>query len=341
MKMEGGYLEKLVKEFDIQIDCTDSILRDPVKVFKVEKPELGEAHIIDGELIREITCFPHLVGREFENRCLQIAEKFSEPILDIVETGDGEVVFEHVLRASLGYKLHEALKNRIGFNEVFVRPRYKTTSYRDHQTREIEIVYRDLENLPENSDIVLFKPDTEATGNSTEASLRKLVERAEELGSRVTTLILYGFISEDGLSRINKISRDMGIETVYSFAFANLSKLAFNGYDMLMYGIDYSYFRDSGEKRDIGGIVSPETLEDYLEYYIPGLDQPGDFSARQEEVLTGNGWEVGGIGEHLSNSVELIRDIREVSSDEWWWKDFHERRVKEELKNLKEKRKEF
>lgn len=339
--MEGGYLEKLIKEFDIRTDLTESISHDPVELFKVERPELGEAYITNDELIREITCSPHLVGQKFEDRCLRIAEKLSGPILDIVEADDSEVVFEHVLRASLGYKLHEALKRHLEFREVSVRPRYKTTSYRDHQTREIEVVYQDLEDFPENSEIVLFKPDTEATGNSAEASLRKLVGEAKKSGSRVKTLVLYGFISEDGLTRINEISEDLGIEKVYSFAFANLSKLASNGYDMLMYGMDFSYFKEHGKRRKIGGIVSQETLEDYLEFYIPGLDQPGDFSARQEKVLTGDGWEPGGIEEHLTNSVKLIKNVRELSSDEWWWKDFHDRRVEEELNSLKKEMQEF
>ena len=57
---------------------------------------------------------------------------------------------------------------------------------------------------------------------------------------------------------------------------------------------------------------------DYLPEFIPGADQPGDWSARQSRLFTGTGYEDGNIDGHLENSIRLVESLRKIGTFADW-----------------------
>lgn len=292
----------------------------------------------------KVACHPHIVGRELEELMEKVAYDASKVLIELTPIknlkGD-EIVFEHVLRAAPGYLLHKKLREEnIDFREVWVRPRYKLPSYRDHDEesmKEIEIIYQDFSQLPEGVEITVIKPDTEASGRTAEVSLRRLREEVEEKNSKLRDLIIYGFISEHGLKIIEEVALRLGFEKTYFIALGNLTSLCYNMYDMPLYGPDESYYSQYREIRRLGGVTDIEVFEDYLPEFIPGSDQPGDWSARQEKLYTGIGYEPGGIRKHLENSINLIEKLWKISQNQEWFMEFHEDAIRRELEKLYQK----
>lgn len=316
-------------------------LRKDTRLYRVKGlAARSQVYILDAPEIKEVACHPHIVGEDLTGLMERAAFDAAAALLELTpirEAGD-ELVFEHVLRAAPGYRLHAALRGMgIGFREVWVRPRYKLPSYRDHDeetTKQIEIIYRDFSQLPEDAELVVLKPDTEASGKTAEASLRSLVEAAHGKGSKPRALVIYGFISEPGLRTVEETAIRLGFKDIYFLAAGNITALCHNMYDMPLYGPDESYHAEHGQIRKLGGVADPETLERYLPEFIPGADQPGDWSARQSRVFTGTGYEPGGIEKHLRNSITLIEKLWQISGDQPWFMDFHEQAIRRELEAL-------
>lgn len=341
----GEALDRIVELFGVEVDLTEPVevsgLARGTRVFRVRGfPSDCEVYIVDSLAGKDIACHPHIVGEELAGLCLEAARDAARAITELTplrEYGGGAVVYEHVLRAAPGYRLHEALRELgVGFREVWVRPRYVVPSYRDHESeaKAIEIVYDDFSNLPRREVLLVLKPDTEASGRTGEASLRRIAEVAEERNSALEELIVYGFISKPGLETIYGAAKDVGFRKVYFFAIGDLTALCHNMYDMPLYGPDESYYAEKGELRLLGGIVDHSTLERYLLEFIPGADQPGDWSARQSIVYTGYGYEPGGIEGHLRNSLKLIERLWMISKGHEWFMEFHEEAIKRELEEL-------
>jgi len=321
-------IDVIIDVFGIEVDLTEEVqvpgVSEGTRVFRVRGfPEDCEVYIIDTEAGREIACHPHIVGEELSCLALEAARDAAKAILELTslsEYDDEAIVYEHVLRAAPGYRLHEALRDAgVGFREVWIRPRYITPSYRDHDeeaAKRIEIVYEDFSNLPRRELLLILKPDTEASGRTGEAALRRLAEVAEERNSAVQELIVYGFISRPGVEAIYRAAKSLGFERAYFFAIGNVTALCHNMYDMPLYGPDESYYAERGEMRLVGSITDFSSLERYLPEFIPGADQPGDWSARQTMVYTGYDYEPGGIDRHLRNSIALIERLWEISRGE-------------------------
>ena len=57
---------------------------------------------------------------------------------------------------------------------------------------------------------------------------------------------------------------------------------------------------------------------EYLHEFVPGSDQPGDWSARQSRLFNGQGYEGGDIAGHLENSIRLMKSLIEIGELRDW-----------------------
>ena len=346
--VSASAIDRLIETFGVNVDSTESIdvpgLSKGTRVFRVKGfPKDCEVYIVDSLAGKEIACHPHIVGEELAELALKAAEDAAKAILELTsirEYAEDAVVYEHVLRAAPGYRLHEALRNQnLSFKEVWIRPRYVVPSYRDHDeeaTKRIEIVYEEFSNLPRRELIFLLKPDTEASGRTGEISLKRIAEVAEERNSAIEELAVYGFISIPGLKLIYETAKKLGFKKTYFFAIEDLTALCHNMYDMPLYGPDESYYSERKEIKLVGGTADYSTVERFFTEFIPGADQPGDWSARQSQVYTGYSYEPGGIEKHLKNSIALIERLWELSKGQEWFMDVHEKSIKRELEALRD-----
>ncbi len=339
--------DKLIEIFRVEVDLTEDAcvegLSPGSRVYRVKGfPKDCEVYIVDCDVGKEIACHPHIVGErlaELALNCARDAARAITQLTSLEEYSRNAVVLEHVLRAAPGYRLHEALREvGVGFREVWIRPRYMIPSYRAHHAadeRRIEIVYEDFSELPRRELLMVLKPDTEASGRTGRACLERLAEVAEERNSALEELVVYGFISIDGLRIIHETASKLGFRRTYFFAIGNLTALCHNLYDMPLYGPDESYYSEKKELRLLGGITDYETFNKYLPEYIPGADQPGDWSARQTMVYTGYDYEPSDIEKHLTNSIALIERLWSISKNQEWFTEIHENAIKRELEDLR------
>ncbi len=97
-----------------------------------------------------------------------------------------------------------------------------------------------------------------------------------------------------------------------AFAMGNLTAMCANNYDMPLFGVDEWFWQKEHSIRKVGALVDTTTLTDYLQEFIPGSDQPGDWSARQTQLFNGRTYESGNIqgtlGEQHSPNQEPNRD---------------------------------
>jgi hypothetical protein len=160
----------------------------------------------------------------------------------------------------------------------------------------------------------LLIPDTFATGRSAEAVLLYLFD--EDVFPE--TILLYGFIAIPALERLGKICKDYGVKLV-SFSICDLTQLASNNYDMPVYGLDESLYKSSEKLCRMGSILSLDTLIKFSYSYVPGLDQPGDWSERHNKLYNGRSFENGNILGHISKSIQLIKNLRAINSGQRWY----------------------
>lgn len=340
---EGCDLEELIEQNHVKTEFVEKVHLDldirGLILYRVNKEpyfdEFLETYIIDVPEAREIAAYQHIVGGELISRCLNCARKAIKPIAELTSIGKSSpsrIVHLHVLRAAPGYQLHTALEEAIGkIRQAFVRPRYVKVSYRDHSepTIVLKVDYREFSSIPAGEEIIVVKPDTEATGRTAEISLKSLFKKCEELGSRVKELILYGFISEKGLLRIKEVAASFEVEKVTAFALVDLTALAHNNYDMVLYGVDESLWKERKEFSRLGSIIAEETLKYMVPIYVPGLDQPGDFSERQRRLWDGKKWAEGDVLGHLRRTAEIIESIKTIPGAlEPWQEEIANRQLK-------------
>ena len=323
-------VDRLVQDYKINTHSTTEIglsranIGKETRVFKLERSG-PPTFIIDTPMAREIACHPHLVGESLERISHKAASEALPVILELSEVkpkGDLKIVFEQILRAGPGYKLQDAAREMLGksYGTVYLRPRYTHRSYRDHDgttQREIEVTHQNFTEFPKEEKIALIMQDTVASGHSGEASIEAAFKHCQDIGSRIEKWILYGFMSEHGLDVLHRISRRYGI-SMMAFALGNLTALSTNNYDMPLYGMDEAHWRKTREIRRVGSIIDRTSLEEYISQFVPGSDQPGDWSARQPKLFNGVSYERGDILGHLNNSVRLIRSLCEIGDFEPW-----------------------
>lgn len=326
-------VEEVISGYPIDVDSTTLIsvrdLHESTNIFRVDRSDLSdELYIIDSVPGKNVACHPHIVGEMLKHQTLNAAyeaAKAMRQLTDVFKPNREVIVVEHVLRGAPGYELHTALRELpagSGFRDVWIRLRYEKPSYRSHSEDEtsmrLNIIYEDFDALPWQRDVVVLKPDTEATGKTGQKAIDRIVKKCAERDSLIKTIVLYGFISIPALTRIRETTKKHGIKLV-AFSMGNLTELAYNGYDMTLYGIDESMLRVTGEVRKLGSIVDPQTLARFLPEFVPGSDQPGDWSSRQTSVyVTKEEQEPGGITGHLRNSIQLIERLRNIPDYAPW-----------------------
>lgn len=328
-ELEAPLVDSLIQEYRINTEATQKIsLQDTrvdrdTRIFKVDFRSI-EAYIIDTPMARSVACHPHIVGHELEKMAYSAAQRSLPVILELSQVRDRyySVVFEQILRAAPGYQLHEAARKLMpgDFRTIYIRPRYKHASYRDHDGmvhREIDVVYENFSELPRGKDVCIVMQDTVASGQSAIISLREAIRRLEEVKSRIKKWIVYGFIAMEGLENLQAFAKSHGISLV-AFAMGNLTALSANKYDMPLYGVDEWLWKRDRRIHKIGALVDRETLFEYIYEFVPGADQPGDWSARQSKLYTGMGYENGNIRGHLENSIRLIRGLLQIGTFTGW-----------------------
>ncbi len=322
---EGCDLDRLIEQNGLDVESViKASFEFDVKGLDLYRLEDGpffdevlETYIVDSPEAREVAAFQHIVGKQLSSKCLECARKAIKPILRLTSLRNkelGGIVHLHILRAAPGYQLHIAIEEILGkVRHAFVRPRYVQVSYRDHLPAIRPCIeYEDFSSLPRSEEIVVVKPDTVATGKTAEISLEAIHKKCEELNARIKELILYGFISSKGLLRVKNVAASLGIEKVKAFVLVDLTALAYNNYDMVLYGVDESLWKEKREIKRLGSIVARETLKSMVPIYVPGLDQPGDFSERQERLWDGKKWIRGDILGHLRRTAEIIKSIKAI-----------------------------
>lgn len=325
-------IDKIISEYNIDVDSTTLIKienqKDSTNVFRVHRSDLiEELYIIDTEEGKNIACHPHILGKSLENQAFNAAleaAKAMSQLTTLSTTNQDSIVVENVLRAGPGYELHTAFRELNAgraFNDVWIRLKYEKPSYRSHGDESdigLNIVYEDFKTLPHQKEITLLKPDTEASGKTGQKAIERMVRKCKEVKSTIKEIILYGFISIPALKAINETVKRHGIKLV-AFSIEDITDLAHNNYDMTLYGVDESLWSSSGEIKKLGSIVDPKTLEKLLPEFIPGSDQPGDWSNRQSSVyVTKEKKEHIKVEEHLQNSIKLIESLKRISNFTSW-----------------------
>jgi len=319
-------VDSIIQEYGVNVDSTKPAslrktrLSRDTRIFEVHHSSLN-AYIIDTPMTRRIACHPHVVGKELDILVTDAADKSLAAILELSGV-DKDVVFEQILRAAPGYQLHQAANKLIpdSFRTVYIRPRYTHTSYRDHDgmiQRQLNVVYEDFSHLPSGRGINLIMQDTVASSRSAEISIQAAIDHCQKVGSRIEKWILYGFISLEGLKLLDRLARSHGIPMT-AFAMGNLTAMCANNYDMPLFGVDEWFWQKEHSIRKLGALVDPTTFREYLQEFVPGSDQPGDWSARQSQLFNGESYEAGNIQGHLENSIRLIRSLVEIGNFNVW-----------------------
>jgi len=342
-------LTKLISEFDIQVNTFQKVnLASSSHVFHLEpyrltNPQYKKIHfpedtfVIFDKEIRDISCFPHLVGKELEKRCIIAASASVQTMQSLWSLQPEKTIIYDILRAAPGYRIEEGFRES-GWKlpHIQIRPHYKIVSYRDHlgNSRVMEVLNEDFSALTSSSEWTVIKADTEASGNTSKIAIERLMIEAKKKNVKIKEIICTGFISAPSINVLNDLALKYGFQ-LRILAWGNITALYQNNYDMPLYGLDESIWREHQEIRKLGAIVPLSVLKEYLPFYIPGADQPGDWSARQSKVPTGfGGKEEGKIEEHLQNSSKFINSIYRLSQKQTWFYPWHKKIIDKELKSL-------
>jgi hypothetical protein len=323
-------VNKILEKFPIDISSTKEIkindLDPTTRIFKVVKDsplifnysknlDIGEVYILDTLSGMKIACQPEIVGEELEKLCLDSAKEFVRVIksMDLFENSKTAIL--HILRAAPGYQIATAFRNKIPV--INIRTRYTTVSYRSHDnTKKVVVINRDYSQVKHKEAVkTVIIPDTYATGRSAEIAINDLFEN----GIIPEKIILYGFIAIPSLIKLRKLTSKRGIEMI-SFAIGSVTELAKNNYDMPFYGVDESWYNETLKSKSVpeirlmGSITDRKVLERYLPFYLPGLDQPGDWSERQIKLFNGKDYETGDVSKHIKNTKKNIQNLHEIYS---------------------------
>jgi len=333
-------IDRLIQDYRIDTDSTSRVkikkarVGKRTRVFRIDR-KTPPTFIIDTPMAREIACYPHLVGKSLERVARRAAAEALPAILELSgirkNDRDCEILFEQILRAAPGYKLQDIAPRALGdsYRTVYLRPRYTHRSYRDHDgtvQREIEVIHENFMEFPKGKKIVLIMQDTVASGRSGEVSIDVALKYCQRSGCKIDKWILYGFISEYGLDVLYRIAEENDISMI-AFAMGNLTALSTNNYDMPLYGVDEAHWQKTRTIRKLGSIIDRSSLEEYVPHFVPGSDQPGDWSARQTKLFNGISYEPGDIFGHLNNSIRLIKSLCDIGGLEPWQRQIAEKEL--------------
>ena len=335
--MDQEYLNLIRKRFPVDTGSASRLFLDSVspstRVYTVKTSDspligedLGECFLLDTPHAQRIASHPHLVGADLADLSLATAYEFKSMLLELGLIGESTGIL-HILRGSSGYKVNEAIPELPLIN---IRTEYTEDGYRSHSddSRRIEVTYSDYHGQDLDTLII---PDTYATGRSVEAALITF----RESGHSPKTVIIYGFIAIPAIQRLHNLCRQENCSLI-TVALCDITQLAANNYDMTLFGPDEYLHTNKKELNYLGSIVGEETLKEMAENFIPGLDQPGDWSERQNKLFNGHGLEDGNIKGHLSKSIKFIEELDKLNRTQEWYNDQIKEMTAIELKSLKE-----
>ena len=332
-------MDRLISTFPIVTGATDDTGHyvgaeaklyqvQPEKIGLLKGHKVGEIYIVDSPAGREIASHPSLVGNELWGKSLKAASAFT-CALNSLDLNDENAAILHILRGAVGYMIHEALPE---VPVLSVRTEYGLDGYRDHpdDSRNLTVTYRDYGGIPKTSTLII--PDTFATGRSAEVALKDLMKS----GVTPERVILYGFVAVPSILRLSSICRENDID-LFTFAISDLTPLAYNNYDMPLYGLDESLYSATGKVKLLGAVVDAETLEHLSLFYIAGMDQPGDWSERHSSLYNGRGNKEGDMLGHLRKSLDLIEKLQDLNSLQGWYNKNHREIALREIQLLRNK----
>ncbi|MGB9748964.1 MAG: hypothetical protein ACP5OZ_03465 [Candidatus Woesearchaeota archaeon] len=336
-------VKKIIRDFKIKTDVDQAISSEKFDVFQYSKKPYA-VFILDCDACMKIACFPSIIGKELDDLTLECA-KYAFNFLKQKNYFDGsnnKLLFYHILRASLGYNLHKVAKEKINFSEAWVRTKYVVPSYRDHDdnSKEVNVVFEDFSSLIglKNKTVNLLVQDTVASGKTAFVALKRLFEISKEQNLNFDKIIFYGFISEEGMDFLWDSILKHNCNELIVLALGNLTPLCKNGYDMPLYGPDESCYSKSGELLNLGCIASEQTIQRWANYFIPGADQPGDWSERQEIVFTGNDYQRIDWSKYVNNSLGYLLRLKILLQSNYpWLFGKMRKRIDEEIDALKSK----
>ena len=306
-------------------EITIPVLKENTRLYQVRpekspllttKTYVGIPYIIETYEGIQIASHPHIVGDELKSLCIENAKEFLKAAKHLDYFHSNNIGIIQILRGAPGYRLLDVLSEKIPV--LNIRTMYEQNGYRNHSydNRAISVIYHDsIQNELKKAETILF-PDTFATGRSAKAVLLYLFKE----NVFPETILLYGFIASPALERLGNICKEYGIKLV-SFSICDLTQLANNNYDMPVYGLDENLYNTSKKLRKMGSILSINTLNKFSSSYVPGLDQPGDWSERHIKLYNGRSFENGNILGHISKSIQLINNLREINSRQKWYTD--------------------
>lgn len=339
---QPDFTQSILDEFFLDTKSTTIIDTYPgAKLLQVDAKEsplipndldLSDIYILDSDEGRRIACHPHIVGDELERLCYKKADALKQALNDLELSPPNKTGILHILRGGRGYMVADVMPPDTHI--IDIRTEYTEDSYREHSddSRGINVTFTRFPELSSSQEIsTLIIPDTIATGRSAEAAIKTV----HEIGVSPSKIVLYGFISIPGLLRLAHICLDKNIE-LYSFAICDLTQLAWNNYDMPIYGIDEGLYEAEGKIRKLGSIIHEDTLSGILPQYVAGLDQPGDWSERQLQLFNGNSNEAGNINGHCEKSIQLIESLERINQNQPWYNEIHSKIAQLELMKLRE-----
>ncbi len=335
--LDQEYLTLIKEKFPIDTESVTRLPLDsvspPIRVYSVKTSEspligenLGECYILDTPHAQSIASRPHLVGSELADLSLAVAHEFKSVLLELGLIGESTGIL-HILRGSSGYMVNKAIPELPLIN---IRTEYSEDGYRAHNddSRRIEVTYSDYHGQDLDTLII---PDTYATGRSVEAALTTF----RESGHSPKNVIIYGFIAIPAIRRLYKQCEQNNCRLI-TVALCNITQLAANNYDMTLFGPDEHLYTSKSELNYLGSVVGEETLREMAVNFIPGLDQPGDWSERQNKLFNGYGLEDGDIKGHLSKSIKFIEALDKINRTREWYNERFKQLVAAELNSLRE-----
>ncbi|MCL4344395.1 MAG: hypothetical protein JRM84_03805 [Nitrososphaerota archaeon] len=283
-----------------------------------------DEYVIDSEEGRRIASDPSIYGGPFEESNLAMA-RYAVRFMKELGLLDEKLVIQHVLRASLGYRIRDALQETgKEFGELWTRPVYSYTSYRTHTVDDLTISHDAPDTIPASGDFYLLKPDTEASGFTSLKVLDNFFKKCSAQNCRVKAVVLYGFISRVAVDRVKSYLSSKNVKTI-TIAIENITPLSENGYDMPLYGIDDQAYSSRGTKVKLASAVPTTVLQSMLYDYYPGMDQPGDWSDRQTRLYDGTTWNKVDPLVHLNRSLKILEKMRAINRTEEWYTERHEK----------------
>lgn len=323
-EQHAGYEQPLRLDMTKRIDPSELPYVSPsTKVYTIEGKK--NWFIIATPSGIKIACQPHIVGEELQRHMIYNAEETVKTIYSMFYPKDKlpKTLVEHVLRASLGYEIHTALKNLIrdGIREVEIRPKYLDESYRSHDgilEGNIEVVHRDFRAIERDTHYdAMYVLDTIATAKSVIVSIQEGKQELDKAGSTVDKAFVGGFASMEGMEKIERVTRELGMDLVAILYVAGTG-LCDNGYDMPFFGPDQRFFEKTGKTEMIGSVIDRETLMECLQgRYIGGMDTVGNWSDRQRKLWNGKFYESVPLTEHIGHSIEFISGLQKMPHEQW------------------------